>query len=227
MDGGDNFIGALDVDQLGTAVRRDLVTTVEGKSSTQVKKYTSTPGGAPVIDEGPWLSDVSVSARRTALGEGVIDDLQLSSPTLGNYAVTISSPALASVSFDISITAGQPSSLDACGCPTCFRRADDGICVDTLPYRSDVQMPLRFALVVMRDAGGALVNTTLVDTAIRNVTAELIYGKNDATGQEVRYTPNATLLSEASQVRLIAEGGMVAWCRNGTAENPIPQFCLL
>ena len=77
MDGGDNFIGALDVDQLGTAVRRDLVTTVEGKSSTQVKKYTSTPGGAPVIDEGPWLSDVSVSARRTALGEGVIDDLQL------------------------------------------------------------------------------------------------------------------------------------------------------
>ena len=49
MDGGDNFIGALDVDQLGTAVRRDLVTTVEGKSSTQVKKYTSTPGGAPEL----------------------------------------------------------------------------------------------------------------------------------------------------------------------------------
>ena len=39
MDGGNNFIGALDVDQLGTAVRRDLVTTVQGDSNRKGIMY--------------------------------------------------------------------------------------------------------------------------------------------------------------------------------------------
>ena len=77
MDGGNNFIGALDVDQLGTAVRRDLATTVHGDSNRKGIRYAWTPGGAAVVGEGTWFADVTVSSRRTTLGEGVIDDLQI------------------------------------------------------------------------------------------------------------------------------------------------------
>ena len=231
MDGGNNFIGQLDVDQLGAGVRRDLQAAVSGdliqaqQVSDGKKETVLTPGGATAVGIGESSTRYSATMRRSALGEGVIDDLTLVNPGTGNYTVTISSPGLVSYSFEISISPGYPSSLDVCGCPTCSRRVSDGVCVDTRPYLADVRVPLRDALVVMRDAGGALAGTNWDSGQIRNITGELIYGKNQATGMEVTYTLNMTALSNFSKTYLVAQEGMVAWCANGTEASPIPRFC--
>jgi len=70
-----------------------------------------------------------VSIRRTSMGEGVIDDLTFVNPGTGGYTVTVSSPDLVSHSFEVTVTPGYPASLDVCGCPSCTRRASDGVCV--------------------------------------------------------------------------------------------------
>lgn len=232
MDGGDNFIGQLDVDQLGAGLRRDLKAVVTGdliQASLAVgeipKKTVLTSGGATAVGIGETATGYSASIRRSALGEGVIDDLTLVNPGTGSYTVTVSSPGLVSYSLEVTVSPGYPSSLDVCGCPTCIRRVSDGVCVDTRPYLADVRVPLRDALVIMRDAGGALAGTKWDSGQTRNITGELIYGKSQATGIELTYTINMTVLSNFSQTYLVAQEGMVAWCANGTNPNPVPRFC--
>lgn len=232
MDGGDNFIGQLDVDQLGAGLRRDLKAVVTGdliQASLAVgeipKKTVLTSGGATAVGIGETATGYSASIRRSALGEGVIDDLTLVNPGTGSYTVTVSSPGLVSYSLEVTVSPGYPSSLDVCGCPTCIRRVSDGVCVDTRPYLADVRVPLRDALVIMRDAGGALAGTKWDSDQTRNITGELIYGKSQATGIELTYTINMTVLSNFSQTYLVAQEGMVAWCANGTNPNPVPRFC--
>ena len=111
--------------------------------------------------------------------------------------------------------------------------------VDVLLVNGGVQMayvsiycltPLREylwadALVVIRDAGGALVGDNWDDEETRNVTGELVYGRNHATSAEFTYTVNMTVLSNSSQTYLEAKEGMVAWCHNGEGSDPIPRFC--
>ena len=232
MDGGNNFIGQLDVDQLGAGLRRDLKATVTSDliktnlgDDGLPKKTVITSGGATAFALGESSTRFSASTRRSALGEGVIDDLTLIDPGTGDYTVTVSSPGLMSYSFAVTVTPGYPSSLDACGCPTCTRRVSDGICVDTRPYLADIRVPLRDALVVMRDAGGSLAGTKWDSGQTRNITGELVYGKSQATGTELAYTLNMTVLSNFSQTYLVAREGMVAWCANGTNANPVPRFC--
>lgn len=232
MDGGGNFIGQLDVDQLGAGLRRDLTTTVGG--NLMLAEYSEaednqgivlTPGGAIAVSSVEASTTFTVSARRTALGEGAIDDLTLINPRLGAFNVTISSAGLVAYAFEVTVTSGHPSSLDACGCPTCQRRSADGVCVDLLPYSAAARVSLRDALVVIRDAGGALVGDNWDDEETRNVTGELVYGRNHATSAEFTYTVNMTVLSNSSQTYLEAKEGMVAWCHNGEGSDPIPRFC--
>ena len=135
MDGGNNFIGQLDVDQLGAGLRRDLKATVTSDliktnlgDDGLPKKTVITSGGATAFALGESSTRFCASTRRSALGEGVIDDLTLIDPGTGDYTVTVSSPGLMSYSFAVTVTPGYPSSLDACGCPTCTRRVSDGNC---------------------------------------------------------------------------------------------------
>ena len=109
--------------------------------------------------------------------------------------------------------------------PTCQRRSADGVCVDLLPYSAAAREYLRDALVVIRDAGGALVEDNWDDEETRNVTGELVYGRNHATSAEFTYTVNMTVLSNSSQTYLEARRSMVAWCHNGEGSDPIPRFC--
>ena len=134
MDGGNNLIGQLDVDQLGTGLRRDLITSVRGsleKSTEHEDSQCSTAGEKQSMTEDKSFIQFSVSTRRTALGESIIDDLQLMRPKSGIYIVTISSPSLVAHSFHITVAPGPMSILDVCGCPTCSYRALDGLCVDS------------------------------------------------------------------------------------------------
>jgi hypothetical protein len=194
MDGGNNFIGGLDVDQLGAGMRRDLTATVTGDLMQPLpapgempKKLMVTSGGATAVGVGEISTRYTASVRRSATGEGVIDDLALYDPGAGAYTVTVSSQGLVPYVFQVTVTQGYPSSLDACGCPTCTRRMSDGVCVDSRPYPADVTVSLRDALVVMRDAGGALLGPTWDAGQTRNITGELIYGKSQASGVEITY----------------------------------------
>lgn len=231
MDGGNNFIGQTDVDELG-AVRRDLKAVVTSDliqaplgDGEIPRKTMLTSGGATAVGIGETSTRYFASIRRSTNGEGLIEDLTLINPGTGSYTVTVSTPGLVSYSFEVTVSPGYPSSLDACGCPSCSRRVSDGVCVDTHPYLADVRVPLRDALVVMRDAGGVLAGTNWDSGQIRNVTGELIYSKSQATGEEFTYTINSTVLSNFSQTYLVAQEGMVAWCANGTKGNPVPRFC--
>ena len=134
MDGGNNLIGQLDIDQLGTGVRRELITSVRYLHEESKKDHDSlcsTARKTPSMIEDNFVTRFFVSTRRTALGEGIIDDLQLVRPKSGYFVVTITSPSLLAYSFFITVTTGPMSSLDACGCPTCYRGAGDGLCVDS------------------------------------------------------------------------------------------------
>ena len=228
MDGGNNLIGQLDIDQLGTGVRRELITSVRYLHEESKKDHDSlcsTARKTPSMIEDNFVTRFFVSTRRTALGEGIIDDLQLVRPKSGYFVVTITSPSLLAYSFFITVTTGPMSSLDACGCPTCYRRAGDGLCVDSQVYRADMLVSLRHTLVVIRDAGGTLVRVNQETEQTRNVTVELVYGKNFASGEEVTYTANMTMLSNRSRAQLLATQGFVAWCQDGVNDTPIPQFC--
>jgi len=230
MDGGNNFIGQLDVDQLGASLRRDISTTVSGFPNSEALgsgSSTLVPAldGTATFETGVTSDSFSVSVRRSSLGETLIDDLILVQSAVGEYTVTVSSPGLLSSSFILTVSPGYPSSLDACGCSTCTRRITDGVCTDTAPYFADAIVSLRDVLVVTRDAGGALTGTGLEAEQERNISVELIFSKDQSTGIETPYSGNVSALSSSSQRSLVAKEGMVAWCANGTIERPAPRFC--
>ena len=231
MDGGNNFMGVEDLDQLGAGLRREVYTSVSGDliqiDNSDDESVVLTPGGAVVVGtEIATTRFVVTSPQRSQLGEGNIEGLRLINPRLGVYNVTISSEGLVAYSFEVFVTPGSPSSLDVCGCPSCVRREADGVCVDKNPYYASYTVSLRDAVVVMRDAGGALVGSgASADNMNRNISGELIYGKSQETETEFSYTVNMTVLSNSSQTYIEAIDGMVAWCGNATRVSSVPSFC--
>ena len=73
MDGGNNLIGQLDIDQLGTGVRRELITSVRDlheESKEDHDSHCSIARKTPSMIEDNFVTQFFVSTRRTALGEG-------------------------------------------------------------------------------------------------------------------------------------------------------------
>ena len=94
MDGGNNFIGQLDVDQLGASLRRDISTTVSGFPNSEALgsgSSTLVPAldGTATFETGVTSDSFSVSVRRSSLGETLIDDLILVQSAVGEYTVTV------------------------------------------------------------------------------------------------------------------------------------------
>lgn len=233
MDGGGNPVGQLDVDSSGAGLRREIEVVVSGSliqtstSELDDQKVLLTPGGAVAVDvASASTTTFAVSISSSTFGEALVDDLELISPRLGAYNITVNSADLVSFTFEVFVTQGIPSSLDACACLECRRRITDGVCVDTKAYISDVRVSIRELLVVMRDAGGSLIGTSSADgNENRNVTVELIYGRHLVTGVETRYTSNETIISNSTMLTLETRNGAVAWCSDGQSISPAPQFC--
>ena len=232
MDGGGNPVGQLDVDSSGAGLRREIEVVVSGSliqtstSELDDQKVLLTPGGAVAVDvASASTTTFAVSISSSTFGEALVDDLELINPRLGAYNITVNSADLVSFTFEVFVTQGIPSSLDACACLECRRRITDGVCVDTKAYISDVRVSIRELLVVMRDAGGSLIGTSSDGNKNRNVTAELIYGRRLVTGVETRYTSNETIISNSTMLTLETRNGAVAWCSVGQSISPAPQFC--
>jgi len=154
-----------------------------------------------VFSADPTISDFTISN-----GVALISAIKLYNPIAGIYNVTVSSTvpvALKTFEFQITITSGDVSSLDACGCVDCVR-ADisvaypQGLCSNVNAYKSADVVQLQDVLVATRDAGGLLMGSTLNADERRAVSVQLV-SYTLVTGES--YTPTTAtspMLADAS-----------------------------
>ena len=137
---------------------------------------------AEVTDRKVFSANPSIANFTTSNGIALISAIKVFNPLAGTYNVTVrtdSPVVLKSATFQLTITSGDVSALDACGCLDCVRAPISvqypvGLCTNTRTYASDDFVQLQDVVVVTRDAGGLLMGSMLNTLETRAVNVRLI-----------------------------------------------------
>ena len=215
----------------------------------KVKVEYAVPTNKTVFSQAPQSMTYSTSD-----GEALITGVTLYNPIAGLYKLTlttVSPNVLQPATFNLTITAGEISSLDVCGCPTCVRRAvsatyPTGLCTDTQPYLSADNVNLNNVVAVTRDSAGLLMGSALNSAEARRAVSVKLTKYSPSIGEEVAFTlENSPLIATETEVTcvdaidacnstsnrvpsasaLYVQNGVAAWCAPGTASTRAKSFC--